>query len=190
MDSTKDNASYGLLRRLGKIIAVRRFGDEEKDRLARVLNVTLIFGFVATVLTAIAAAAAGQHGKAEVIAVAAGTTLLLQVPLRLGRIRLAIFLTFLFVLALVTILLLIGGGIHDLGSMLFPVIIAGGGLLLRPKEFLAIVILSFLSAASVVLIEVAGWIRWSEEFSTSVYHLLTITAIFLLAAAPVRLLAN
>ncbi len=50
-------------------------------------------------------------------------------------------------LTLVTFLLWQGGGIHDFGSMLYPVIIACAGLLLRPREFLAIVILALLSAS-------------------------------------------
>ncbi|MDD8013505.1 MAG: response regulator, partial [Acidobacteriota bacterium] len=183
-------AASGFVKRLGELLAPPAFADEEKDRLARVLHVTLIFGFFASVLTATAALASGQPGKPAMIAAGAIVILLLQIPLRMGRIRLAIFLTFLYVLALVTILLYISGGIHDLGSMLFPVIIACGGLLLRPKEFLVIVVLSLLSAASIILMEVWGWIYWSTGMSTSLYSLLTVTAIFLLAAVPIRLLSN
>jgi two-component system cell cycle sensor histidine kinase/response regulator CckA len=190
MSEGNEKTGRGFLKLLERIAAAPRFEDEEMDRLARVLNVTLFFAFIASVLTATAAAASGQPGKGPLIATSAAISLLLQVPLRMRRIRLAIFLTFLYVLTLVTILLVMGGGIHDLGSLLYPVIIAGGGLLLRPKEFLIIVVLSFLSAISIVVMEIAGWIRWSTEFNTTPYSLLTILAIFLLASVPVRLLAN
>ena len=116
--------------------------------------------------------------------------LLLQFPLRLGFVRLAIFLTLLTLITLVTFLLWQGGGIHDFGSMLYPVIIACAGLLLRPREFLAIVILSMLSATAIVLLEIGGVLTWSAKTGTTLYTLLTVSAIFFLAAVPVRLLAR
>ena len=180
----------GLAALLRRAFSPPHFADEEQDRIARVLHVTLASGFAAAVLAAIAGAAAHQPGKPLTIVAGAVIILLLQIPLRLGRIRLTIFLTFLFVLVMVTILMVQSGGIHDLGSMLFPVIIACGGLLLRPREFLVIVGLSILSAFSVIVLEVGGWLHWSRGMQTSVYSLLTVTAIFLLAAVPVRLLAN
>ncbi len=180
----------GFAARLRRAFSPPRFADEERDRLARVLHVTLASGFAAAVLTAIAGAAARQPGKPLTIAAGAVFILLLQVPLRLGRLRLAIFLTFLLVLVMVTVLMVQSGGIHDLGSMLFPVIIACGGLLLRPREFFVIVALALISAFSIILLEIGGWLHWSRGMETSVYSLLTVTAIFLLAAVPVRLLAN
>jgi len=190
MGSMKTTPLFGLMDRLWKALAPPRFEEEEKDRLARVLNVTLIFAFLASALSAISTAAGRQPVKPAVIAACGALFLLLQVPLRLGRIRLTIFLTFLVALTLVTILISLGGGIHDLGSMLYPVIIAGGGLLLRPKEFLAIAVLSFLSAVSMILMEMAGWIHLTAGFNTGIFTLITVTAILFVATVPVRLLAN
>jgi two-component system cell cycle sensor histidine kinase/response regulator CckA len=190
MGKTKEKPAPGNKKWLGQILAPPRFDDEEKNRLARVLHITLTFGFIACALTAIAGVAAGQPGKPAALALGAIVILLLQIPLRLGHIRLAIFLTFLYVLILVTVVLYLGGGIHDLGSMLFPVIIACGGVLLRPREFLAIVVLSLLAAVSVILMEIGGWIHWSTGLNTSVYSLVTVAAVFLLASAPIRLLSN
>ncbi len=175
---------------LERLRALPHLGDEEKDRLARVLNITLIFAFLASVLATISTAAGGQSSKPIAIAAGAVMFLLLQIPLRLGRIRLAVFLTLLITLALISILLLLGGGIHDLGAMLYPVIIAGGGLLLRPKEFLAIVALTFLSAVCMVLMEISGWIPRPEALDTDAFTLITVTAMLLVATVPIRLLAN
>ncbi len=190
MGERKKEPEIGLIRRLGKLLALPHLGDEEQDRLARILNIILLCGFLAIGLTAVAAMAAGEPGKPVVIGTSAVILLLLQIPLRLGRVRLAVFLTFLFVLVLITVVLAIGGGIHDLGAMLYPVIIAGGGLLLRPKEFLAIVLLSWLSAVAIIMLEVGGWIRPPLAGGTSIFALLTVTAFFLLASVPIRLLAN
>ncbi|MCJ7526170.1 MAG: response regulator [Candidatus Aminicenantes bacterium] len=190
MARTQETKSSGLKKWLARILAPPRFQDEEKDRLARVLNITLLFGFIVAVLTATAAAASGQPGKAMVIAATAVTSLLLQVPLRLGRIRLTIVLSAILMLTLVISLLVIGGSIRDLGSMLFPVIIACGGLVLRPKEFLVLVFLTLLSAIAIILLEVGGLIHPPTGFDINIFNLLTVASIFLLAAVPVRLLAN
>ncbi len=176
--------------RLRRMFSPPRFADEERDRLARVLNIVLLCGFLAIALTAGAAAAAGEPDKPYIIGAGAIILLLLQIPLRVGRVRLAIFLTFLFVLLLMTIVLAIGSGIHDLGAMLYPVIIAGGGLLLRPREFRAVVLLSWLSAVAIIALEVAGVLRGPQAIHTSIFALLTVTAFFLLAAVPIRLMAN
>jgi two-component system cell cycle sensor histidine kinase/response regulator CckA len=179
-----------MAKSLERFLTLPHWADEEKDRLARVLNVTLIFAFLASVLSTISTTAGGQTTKPIAIAACAVMFLLLQVPLRLGRIRLAVFLTLLTTLALITILVFLGGGIHDLGAMLYPVIIAGGGLLLRPKEFLAIVALTFLSAISMVLMEIYGWIPGPAELDTDPYTLITVIALLLVATVPIRLLAN
>ena len=180
----------GFAARLRRAFSPPRFADEECDRLARVLNIVLLCGFLAIALTAAAAAAAGEPDKPFIIGASAVILLLLQLPLRLGRVRLAIFLTFLFALLLMTIVLAIGSGIHDLGAMLYPVIIASGGLLLRPREFRAVILLSWLSAVAIVALEVSGLMRAPVPFRTSPFALLTITAFFLLAAVPIRLMAN
>ncbi|HEX7502157.1 MAG TPA: ATP-binding protein [Acidobacteriota bacterium] len=182
--------SSGLIDRLRKVLAPPHYADEEKDRLARVLNTILLYVVLGSIPTAIATSATGQFAKTAAIAVTAVFVLLLQFPLRLGRVRLAIFLTLLNLITLVTFLLWQGGGIHDFGSMLYPVIIACAGLLLRPKEFLAIVILSMLSAAAIVLLEIGGVLTWSAKTGTTLYTLLTVMAIFFLAAVPVRLMAG
>jgi two-component system cell cycle sensor histidine kinase/response regulator CckA len=187
---TMKKPAAALPKWLRTVFSPPSFADEEEDRLARVLNIILIFGFLTAVLTGAATAAAGQLDKTVAIAYGGGAALLLQLPLRLGRVRLAIFLMFLTILALVTVLLYIGGSIHDLGCMLYPVIIAGGGLLLRPREFVAIVLLAMISATFIILLELGGVIFWSQEMNTSAYALITVMAIFLLAAVPVRLMAN
>jgi PAS domain S-box-containing protein len=180
----------GLAARLLRALSPPRFADEERDRLARVLNIVLLCGFLAIALTAAAAAAAGEPTKPAVIGASAAVLLLLQLPLRLGRVRLAIFLTFLFVLALMTVVLAIGSGIHDLGAMLYPVIIASGGLLLRPREFRAVILLCWLSAVAIIILEVAGLLSVPLLLRTSPFALLTVTAFFVLAAVPIRLMAN
>ncbi len=189
MDGKRSRAA-GWLAWLAKAIAPPRFADEEKNRLARILNLILLCGFAAIALTALAAAAAGEPGKPLAIGASAAVLLLLQLPLRLGRVRLAIFLTFLLVILLITLVLAIGYGIHDLGAMLYPVIVAGAGLLLRPKEFLAVVLLSWISAVAIILLEVFGRLDGTRGVETSVFSLLTVSAFFLLAAVPIRLLAN
>ena len=190
MTETKSSKGLGFKNRLKKILAPPHFDDDEQNRLAAILNTLLLYGFLASLLVTAATAAAGQYHKTIELAAGGLSTLLLLLLLRSGRLRSAIFLTFLSILALVTLLLYTGGGIHDLASMLYPVIIVIGGLLLRPKEFAAIVMLAMLSVTFIVLAEIWGLISWSDELNTTIYVLLTIMAIFILAAVPVRMLAN
>jgi two-component system cell cycle sensor histidine kinase/response regulator CckA len=175
---------------LRKFFAAPHYDDEEKGRLARILNTIILFGVLGSIPAAIATAATAQYGKSAAIVATAVVVFLLRVPLRSGRVRLAIFLTFLALLTLVTFLLWTGAGIHDLGSMLYPIIIACAGLLLRPREFLAIVILSMLSAAAIILLEISGTLTISPQTRTTIYTLITVATIFFLAALPVRLMAT
>ncbi|TFG80066.1 MAG: PAS domain-containing sensor histidine kinase [Chrysiogenales bacterium] len=190
MARTQETKSSGLKKWLARILAPPRSADDEWNRLARILNIILLYGLLASVVVAAATAASGQYHKTIELAAGGASTLLLLLLLRSGRLRSAIFLTFLSILALVTVLLYTGGGIHDLAAMLYPVIIVIAGLLLRPKEFAAIVLLAMLSATFIVLSEIWGLIAWSEQFNTTIYVLFNILAIFTLAAVPVRLLAN
>jgi PAS domain S-box-containing protein len=178
------------MKRLGRYITPPRFDDEDKDHLAKILFILLLYGLVAAILVATATAAAGQYDKTSELAIGGVIVMLLLRLLRSGHLRTAIFLTFLFLLILTTILLYTGGGIHDLASMLYPVVIILAGLLLRPKEFLVITVLAMLSAGFIVLAEIRGLISWPSQYRTPIFVLITIMAIFILAAVPVRMLAN
>jgi two-component system cell cycle sensor histidine kinase/response regulator CckA len=190
MAEGRDSAFLGLMKRFGKHLPPPHFDDEDKNRLAKILGILLLHGLMAIILVAVASVATGQYDKTSALAVGGVIVLLLLVLLRSGRLRSAIFLTFIFLLALTTILLFSGGGIHDLASMLYPVIIVIAGLLLRPKEFLAIVVLSLLSASFIILSEFWGLISWNNQFKTTLFSFVTISVIFTLAAVSVRMLAN
>jgi len=190
MADKKETAVFKFLKQYGRIIAPPHFDDEEKARLAHVLHILLLLGLVVSILTAAATAAAGQHQKSIELAASSLATLLLLILLHSGRLHSSIFLTFLSLLTLTTILLYTGGGIHDLDSMLYPVIIVSAGLLLRPKEFLAIIVLTMLSATFIILAEIWGLISWSDQFRITIFALVSIMAIFTLAIVPVRMLAN
>jgi len=190
MADRKETAALRLMKRFGKYFPSPHFDDEDKNQLAYFLNLILLHGILACILVAAATAAAGQYDKTVELAAGIVMAFFLLVLLRSGRLRSAIFFTFISLLALVTILLYTGGGIHDLASMLYPVIIIIAALLLRPKEFLAIVALSMLSATIIIMAEVRGLIAWPQQVNTTVFVLITVMAIFTLAAVPARMLAN
>ncbi|HSQ36078.1 MAG TPA: PAS domain S-box protein, partial [Candidatus Binatia bacterium] len=190
MAQKMDSAALRLMKRFRKLIAPPHFGDEDKDRLANILAILLRHGLVAIILAAAATAAAGQYDKTSVLAVAGAMVMLLLLLLRSGHLRTAIFMTFVSLLVLTTILLYTGGGIHDLASMLYPVVIIFAGLLLRPREFLVIIAMALLSVVFIVLAEIGGLISWPDQYRTSIFVLVTVTAVFIVAALPVRMLAN
>jgi len=190
MEDKKETTVQRLRKRLGKILVPPSFADEEENRLAGILNMILWQGLLALALVAAATAAAAQYSKSLKMVAGGIMALLLLFLLRTGRLRFTIFLTFLSMLALVTCLLFTGDGIHDLASMLYPVIIVIAGLLLRPKEFAAIAVLSMLSAAFIIISEIFGLIDRSGQSKTTVFVLISIIAIFLLASISVRLLVS
>jgi two-component system cell cycle sensor histidine kinase/response regulator CckA len=178
------------LERLRKFLAPPTFSEEDNTRLARVLNIILLNGLLALLLIMAATAAAAQYGKTLKLAVGAAADIMLLLLLRGRLLRLTIQLTFIALLGLVTWILFSGGGIHELATMLYPITIIIAGLLLRKKEFLAIFLLSMLSAAFIIFSELTGRIDMSRLQHTSIYVLITVMAIFILAAVSVRILAN
>jgi PAS domain S-box-containing protein len=180
----------GSWRRWREFFAPPTFADEDSARLARVLNIILLNGLLALLLFTLATAAAGQYDRTVKMALGAGMAIILFFLLRGRFLRLTILLTFVVQLGLVTWILFSGGGIHELATMLYPITIVIAGLLLRKKEFLAIFLLSLLSAAFIIFSELTGRIDPSRLQKTSIYVLITVIAIFVLAAVAVRILAN
>ena len=185
-----NDATPGSWKRWREFFAPPAFADEDSTRLARILNIILLNGLLALLLFALATAAAGQYDKTMKMAIGAVLAILLLILLRGRFLRLTIQLTFVVQLGLVTWILFTGGGIHELATMLYPITIIIAGLLLRKKEFLVIFLLSLCSAAFIIFSELTGRISMSRLEKTSIFVLITVMAIFILAAVAVRILAN
>jgi two-component system cell cycle sensor histidine kinase/response regulator CckA len=185
-----NDSTPGSWKRLRKFFAPPAFADEDSTRLARILNIILLNGLLALLLFTLATAAAGQYDKTMKMAIGAVLAILLFFLLRGRFLRLTIQLTFIVQLGLVTWILFTGGGIHELATMLYPITIIIAGLLLRKKEFLAIFLLSLFSASFIIFSELTGRIDMSRLEKTSIFVLITVMAIFILAAVAVRILAN
>ncbi len=185
-----NDSTPGFWKRWRDFFAPPTFADEDSTRLARILNIILLNGLLALLLFALATAAAGQYDKTVKMAIGAVLAILLFFLLRGRFLRLTIQLTFVVQLGLVTWILFTGGGIHELATMLYPITIIIAGLLLRKKEFLAIFLLSLFSAAFIIFSELSGRISMSRLEKTSIFVLITVMAIFILAAVAVRILAN
>lgn len=190
MNEPKEKPVLSFMKWPGKILAPPRFEDEGKNRLSRALNILLLNLAIASILVVVATFASAQFAKSLKFAGGGAAALLLLVLLRRGRLQLAISLTFPALLLMITYVLFGSGGIHDLSVLLYPVVIVVAGLLLRPREFIAITVLSMLSAAFIIVSELTGLIDVSSLRQTSFFTLINVAAAFIITAVPVRLLAN
>ena len=171
---------------LKKIVALPQFDDEEQNQLARTFNILMIGIFLAAAVGVAATAAKGQGSQALALVVTALISLGLQVLMRMKWLRLAIFLAFVSLLVLTTFLLY-RGGVHDLAVMIYPGVIVLAGLLTRPKEFVAIIILSILSVVFIIHAEISGLITSPASPGTSYFDILSISAILIVTGLGVRL---
>jgi len=171
---------------LHRIWALPAFSNEETNQLARTYNILLVFLFLAAASGAFLTYSKGLVGDSRLIGGAALLTLLFLVLMRLGLLRLSIFLSLIALLALIT-LLLYRGGFQDLALIDIPVVIVIAGLLVRPREFLVIFCLTMLSVAAIVHLEIQGVIRPPTVSDTSYFDILSVALILTIVALAVRM---
>lgn len=166
------------------LIAAPIFADEERTHLARLLN-ALLWGFLAVELGATALLfwrSEWKNGAVTLLGalVCLGLTRLLHA----GHLRLTITLHLDFTVGLITYMVLIGKGIHDLVTLAYPCLILVGSLLLDKKRFSILTGLCLLSTAFLVYVEVSG-LSVTPFRAYTEYSDLLILWIFLLATAGV-----
>ena len=167
------------------------FQDEEQNRLARVLYIILITLFVAAVMSGIADSLAGSRTTGPALLV--GCVLLLVVLwfTKKGRLQIASMLLLLIMTGLVTFLLSVGQGVHDIGMTLYPIIIIVAALLLDRLNFIVIVTLIILSLAFIVFGEIGGIaVQGGSASTTRPVDFIIVGTLLILAAFVIRLLAD
>jgi PAS domain S-box-containing protein len=167
------------------------FQDEEQNRIARVLYIILITLFTAAAVIGMADTLAGTRTTAPVLL--AGSSLLLVVLwlTKKGRLQIASMFLLLIMTGLVTILLSIGQGVHDIGMSLYLIIIIIAALLLDRRNFIIIVVLNLLSLAFIVFGEIAGVaVQDRVESAARPVDFIIVGTLLILAAFAIRLLAD
>jgi signal transduction histidine kinase len=166
----------------------------ERTRVAANLRVSLVAGLVGSALGAVVTVLGGRTRDALPLVglfVLCGVALWL---LRRGRVRAAALTGLSALLATVHVLLLIGHGIHDRATLLYPVIILVAALQLDRRLLVATTALCVLSAMIVTRLEETGALKtpwsgrlgWLPLVDTTIILVVTAVAVHLLVADIVR----
>jgi PAS domain S-box-containing protein len=172
------------------LLAPPNFGDEEKNRVAEILNVialSILTGFIILVLQR---AIAGQY-KLFVQTLSAGVLIILSIVfLRNGRLQWAEGLLLWTLLGFITYLLYISNGLHNIALLGIPICLVFAGIALRATYFYAFTILAILSVVFIGFLETNGLLMNREITQTTYIDIIDIVVILSVTAIAVRILAD
>ena len=179
-----------MLSKLIRFFSPPQFEDEEKNRIARILYVLLLTLFVAALVIGFVEAVAGSPSSVPVIAM--GSSLLLGVLwlTKQGKLQAASMFLLMIMTGMVTVLLSIGQGVHDIGMILYPTIIIIAALLLDRRNFIIVVAVNILSVGFIIFGGIAGIIVTGDYMiTTRPVDFVIVGTLLVLAAYAIRLLA-
>lgn len=166
------------------------FGDEEKNRVAEILNVialSILFGF--SVIVSLRAIAG--HYQLVIQTLFAGLMIILSVVyLRKGRLQLSEGLLLWTIMVFITYLLFTSGGLHNIILLGIPICLVFAGIALRPNYFYAFTFLTILSVIVIGFLEIARVIVKQYHQYTDYLDVVDIAVILLTTAIAVRILAD
>jgi diguanylate cyclase len=172
------------------LLAPPNFGDEEKNRVAEILNVialSILTGFIILVLQR---AIAGQY-KLFVQTLSAGVMIILSIVfLRNGRLQWAEGLLLWTLLGFITYLLYISNGLHNIALLGIPICLVFAGIALRAAYFYAFTILAILSVVFIGFLETSGLLMNRDITQTTYLDIIDIVVILSVTAVAVRILAD
>jgi len=166
------------------------FADEEQQRIARtlfVIQITLLIGAGVILLISLLI---GDWLTAYGLMVSGAVGLLSLVLGRSGRLRLAGFLILMALLMFLTYALYVGQGVHDIGILLYPVIIIVASLLLMRRGFVVLMALMLASLGAVVYGEMHQLVPAAFPDATGLSDFATGATIMIMAAVAIRLMSD
>jgi PAS domain S-box-containing protein len=168
-----------------------RFKDEEQNRIGRVLYIILVTLIAASLIVGLVDALSGTPSTFPVLLIGDCFLLVVLWLTRLGKLKAAALFLLMIMTAMVTALLVIGQGVHDIGIALYPVIIIIAALLLDRRDFIIVVGLIVFSLAVVVFGEIFGVIApVNYVITTRPADFIIVATLFVLAAYAIRLMAD
>jgi PAS domain S-box-containing protein len=166
------------------------FGDEEKNRVAEILNVIALSILTGFAILALPRALLGQN-RLLIEALFAGFLIILSVVfLRLGRLQLAEILLIWTLLGFTVYLLYTSNGLHNNALLAIPICLVFAGIALRTTYFYAFTALALLSIITIGLLETSGILVNQYSEYTTYFDVIDITVIFSVTAVAVRTLAE
>jgi len=179
-----------MLSKFISLLAPPNFGDEEKNRVAEILNVialSILTGFIILVLQR---AIAGQY-KLFVQTLSAGVMIILSIVfLRNGHLQWAGGLLLWTLLGFITYLLYISNGLHNIALLGIPICLVFAGIALRAAYFYAFTILAILSVVFIGFLETNGLLMNRDITKTTYFDIIDIVVTLAVTAIAVRILAD
>jgi PAS domain S-box-containing protein len=166
------------------------FGDDEKNRVAEILNVialSILAGFIALVLLR---AIAGQYQLFFQTLLAGAMIIQSLVFLRNGRLQWAGGLLLWTVMGFITYLLFTAGGLHNIILLGIPICLVFAGIALSPPYFYAFTFLTLLSVIIIGFLEIARVIVKQYHQYTDFLDVVDVAVILVITAIAVRILAD
>lgn len=164
------------------------YREESQRRQARVLTLILAISFVASLLFAAISLAHSDPNPAVVSGVFSLATLVLIWLVQRGNLGAPSYLLPLLLLVLLTYRLVQGNGIHDIAASIYPLVIIFAALILGRRAMLVFWVLSVLSVALVVYMELHGMIRPNWEAATDFSDILVASIVLSAAALVARVI--
>ncbi|RPI05018.1 MAG: PAS domain-containing sensor histidine kinase [Ignavibacteriae bacterium] len=179
-----------MFERLLSLLAPPNFGDEEKNRVAEILNIialSILTGFIILVLQR---AIAGQY-KLFIQIFSAGVMIILSIVfLRKGQLQWAEGLLLWTLLGFINYLLYTSNGLHNIALLGIPICLVFAGIALRAAFFFAFTVLSILSVVIIGVLEINGMLLDREVVRTTYFDIIDIVVILSVTAVAVRILAD
>jgi PAS domain S-box-containing protein len=179
-----------MFERFLSLLAPPNFGDEEKNRVAEILNVialSILTGFIILVLQR---AIAGQY-KLFLQILFAGVLIILSIVfLRKGRLQWAEGLLLWTLLGFITYLLYISNGLHNIALLGIPICLVFAGIALRATYFFAFTLLAILSVVIIGFLEINGLLMNRDITQTTYFNVIDIVVILSVTAVAVRILSD
>jgi signal transduction histidine kinase len=166
----------------------------ERTHVTANLRMSLLAGTVGSLLGAVATFLGGETKDALPLVVLCGTCIFALRLMRRGQVRAAGLALLAAMLATTHVLVVIGHGIHDRATLLYPVIILVAALQLDRRLLVATTTLCVLSAMIVTRMEMIGALQtpwsgrlgWLPLVDTTIILVVTAVAVHLLVADIVR----
>jgi PAS domain S-box-containing protein len=176
--------------RIRTLITPPDFGDEEKNRVAEILNIiawSILSGFT---ILALQRAVAGQS-QYFIQMLTAGIFIILSIVfLRHGYLQWSETILLWTLLGFITFLLYTSDGLRSIALLGIPICLVFAGIALKAKYFYAYTLLTVLAVITIGFLEITGQLNHHGSQQTTYFDVIDIAVILCVTAIAVRILAE
>jgi two-component system, cell cycle sensor histidine kinase and response regulator CckA len=166
------------------------FGDEEKNRVAEILNVIALSILAGFIMLFFQRAIAGYY-RYMLQTLLVGVMIILSIfNLRMGRLRWAEGLLLWTVMGFITYLLFTAGGLNHIILLGIPICLLFAGIALKPHLFYAFTFWTIFSVMVIGFLEISKVIVKKYRPETDYLDVVDIAVILLITAIAVRMIAD